>query len=531
MARSVGEAAALGLESGYRLATDIQDRKLRQERQAQLDAQAADQQSYVRGRQARADKMAALGLQGQALTQEGLALALSNPDQATQQAFAEKVGRFQSAQNAELSQVSGFNLEEQTKLGQDEIVRLQNGDVEGINLARATAVSTGRPHTDYQRVDGQPAPVEQAAEMILTGMESGDQGALLKGINAMYAPEMRAGVGSKSPHGGTIVAKQIIGLDKLPNSHPDDPHFVPRIRVYVNSGKEMRGPLPEGVPPGATGYYDAPLTKNRSSDPNDPVRPVGLNETMDWLHKQQEIVEALNTPEAQQKLAQDAERGDFDPRAYMQALAAVGAAGGGAKKIAYHSVPAGGSLLKTTTDAKGNVISEERIEGNPKPASDANPLQKKIDAIKRLATDDGGNLLTKAEADAKVKDLVGKETTRAPRSSGGGGGGAGGTGGKIHKTEKDGEGYLIGVFKDGSTRRLLVDGKPIKSMDFEKRIDKIAHDMSQGLGGLGKSTSELRDEARKAALDGATPAEATKPAEKGKPGGLSKEDAAKKFGF
>lgn len=505
MPRSVGEAAALGLESGYRLAVDAQERQARQERQLKLDAQAAENQSYVRGRQARADKVQALGLQGQQLAQEGIGLQ-QNPNATPEDraAFTDRVQRFTTARDATLAEASGLNLEEQTKLGQDEIVRLQQGDVQGVNLRRATAVATGRPHTDYLRTDGQPSVVEQAAENMLKGMESGDTQALLQGANTMYAPELRKGVGSPSPHGGVIVGKQIVGLERVPGDHPDDPHFVPRLRVYVNNGKQFRGPVPEGVPPGATSYYDAPLTKNRSSDPNDPVRPIGLNETIDWLHKQQQIVEALNTPEAQQKLAEDG--AGFDDNAYFQALTSVGAAGGkGTVKDELVKPLDGGPAYKVRTeyDARGNPKGAPKridIEGNqgtakPRPRGEMASTIAGIDAL----VEDG--TLTEEEGRARKRALATTKTEPKPRSAGGGGRG-GSSGGNIQSTKVDNEGYVIGVFRDGSSRRLLMDGKPWKSQDFEKRIDKIAHDLSQDINGLGKSQSELRSQARDAALEG-----------------------------
>lgn len=508
MARSIGEAAALGLDAGYRMATDADERAKRQERQTMLDKQHVEQQAYVRGRQVHADRLSAIGLQGKVLQEEGLALQGST-DPAAQAAFADKTDRYRKARDAELAGASGLNLDPVTKLGQEDLVRLQNGDVQGANVSRAVAISTGRPHTDYQRSEGQLSVVEQAADDMLKGMESGDQKTLLKGVNTMYAPELRNGVGSKSPHGGVIVGKEIIGLDPAPGSDPQDPHYVPRIRVYVKGDKPLRGPQVPGRPKDATSYYDAPLTRNRSSDPNDMVRAIGLNEAMDWLHKQQEVVEALNTPEAQQKLAEEAQRGDFDVAAHFDKAMRMMGVTGGAKSVKDEMVkPTDGQpayKVRQDYDAKGNPVGAPKrvdIEGNeghagkPKPKGDVALTNAAIDQM----VEDGE--MTPEEGRAAKRKNVIKKTENAPRKAGGGGGGSGGGNEKIHKTEKDSEGYLLGVFKDGSTRRLLVNGKPVKSQDFEKRVDKIAHDMGATLDGIGKNQTQLRTEAREAALQG-----------------------------
>jgi hypothetical protein len=535
---SIGEAAAKGLSAGYTLAVDADERAKRAQRQADIDAQQVEHQAYVRGRQERADRMQALGLQGQALQQEGLALQGTNPNDEARRRFADRVNRFKQIRDAELAAATGYTLDpEEQDRGLEDIARLQAGDVQNTNLSRAISVGTGRKPADYIRGEG-PSVVEQAAENLLAGIESGDEKTLLRGANVMFGPELRRGIGAKSPHGGVIVGKQIIGLDKVPDAHPDDPQFVPRLRVYVKGDKPMNGPVPEGVPPGATGYYDAPLTQNRSSDPNDLVKPISLTEALDWIKKQGEVVELMNTPEAQQKLQEEQASGEFDPDAYFQrAMVEVGASGG-KKSVKDQLVrgPDGTSYtVRQEYDARGNPVGTPKrveIEGNPAPGSKPvrGAMAQKIAAIEAQGPDGSGRL-TQDEVDRAVENLINRDTTRPPpRSSSGGGGGGGGAGGKIHKTEKDAEGYLLGVFKDGSTRRLLVNGKPVKSQDFEKRIDKIAHDASEGIGGLGKTPKQLRDEARELALDGLTPEE--KPAKPtGKAGGLTKDAAAKKFGF
>ncbi len=75
----------------------------------------------------------------------------------------------------------------------------------------------------------------------------------MQGANGLFAPQLRRGVGSESPHGGTIVRKEIIGMDPAidGNGNPIPGSFMPRLRVYV----QMPGMNGDRLP-----YYDAPTT-------------------------------------------------------------------------------------------------------------------------------------------------------------------------------------------------------------------------------------------------------------------------------
>lgn len=55
---------------------------------------------------------------------------------------------------------------------------------------------------------------------------------------------------------------------------------------------------------------------------------------------------------------------------------------------------------------------------------------------------------------------------------------SGGSGGKIQKTFVDKDGYMVGVFRDGTSKRLQDEsGSPIKSDNIEKRIDTLAKNL------------------------------------------------------
>lgn len=82
----------------------------------------------------------------------------------------------------------------------------------------------------------------------------------------------------------------------------------------------------------------------------------------------------------------------------------------------------------------------------------------------------------------------------ATRAAGGGKGGAGGT---LQSTKVDENGHMVGIYRDGSVRQLMIDGKPVKAETWSKRVDALAARLSKSLDGFDKSPEELR----KAAID------------------------------
>lgn len=543
MARSIGEAAAQALESGFRLATDYSQRQRQNEREDAADRDAQETKVYNRDRQQRADQLSGLNAQETMLREEGMGYqnAPTPPDAATMQDYTQRVRGLNSAKSGLLAKTTGYDVAKQQQQGAIDLEHLNTGDMAALKpgqLSRATTVATGRPPSDYVRAGGKAAPVEQAANDFIEGLHGDDQPRMLAGLNTMFAPEMRTGVGGPAMHDGKqvgkIVGKQIVDLHPDPRAPKEDPHVVPMVRVYFSDGSKLNGPLPQGAPAGATGYYDAPLTKNRSSDPNDPVKSIGVNEATEYIGKQMQVVETLNTPEALAQFQKDAEAGDFDPNEYLQALATAGVKPKAKGKTIDKVVPRGSVLIRQRVDDQDNPIGEPtRIEGNPMTYAPRSPgaMQQELDAIDNMV--ENGEL-SQEEGEAAKKARVSRATAPRPAGRSGGSGGGIGKGGNLQSTKVDNEGYLLGVFRNGDVKRLQIDGKPVKSQDIEKRIDKLAESMGKGINGLGKSPEELREMASKTILGNAAPVD-DKPAggapAKGKPGGLNKDQAAKQFGF
>lgn len=449
MAGSIGEAAAQGLDRGFRFALDMRDREEQRARQKKLDDQVEQDRLRTQQRQDRNDKLTALTAQEAALRAEGEAMqaAPGGPTPEAMQSFTTRQQGLGAAKNQLLTEMGGYDFEKERAAGMEDIKALQGGDLSKLKpgqFTRAITVATKRNPRDYLRVDGKPAAVETAAADFMEGMQGGDDQRMLRGLNVLFAADLANGVGEKSPHGGTIVGKRFDGFIPDPNSSPDDPRIIPTIRVYVSNGKKeqsgdeirsRRGMDPD-APEGATGYYLAPLTKDRSSRDDAPVRSIGMREGMDFIGNHMHLVELMNSPEAQRQLELDAQTG-WDPQQYVTALAQLGVKkqSKGESTTTYTSLPRGGAVLAVTKDAKGNVTSERQItqEGaGGKPAASGKPgtMQQQIDAIDALVED---GTLTEEEGTQRKRALATKVTTGtkaqglAAAQPGGSGGGRGGT--------------------------------------------------------------------------------------------------------
>jgi hypothetical protein len=246
------------------------------------------------------------------------------------------------------------------------------------------AQATGRDPSDFVAgADGAPARITQGTNDLLTGLETGNEGMLLRGANTVFSPELRVGVGSEGAHGGKIIGKEIIKI--IP--HPNNPDLVsPVVRVYVDKPGGVKGEN------GATGYYDAPLTQNRSSDPNDPVKWIDMTGALDRVGQMGVLASSLNHPEARAKFDKGRAASEAQVKDYLDMYFSLGSAAAPKKTVTTTNtaLPAdGGETIRETRDAQGRVISSERIPHKPKtfrPASGGSSgargaLQLRLDAL------------------------------------------------------------------------------------------------------------------------------------------------------
>lgn len=189
------------------------------------------------------------------------------------------------------------NLSSKLSAGQ-----LNFDDVAPGDFALMVASATKRSPTDISQV-------RQHINDWQAGMQTGNNGLTIQGLNGIFGPQLSLGVGSPSAYGGTITGKSIVGLDPAMSAdgsiHPDK--VIPRLQITT----DVKGP--DGQPL----TYHAPMTQNRSSSPDDPVTAVSVGDTVNHIGALGTLLTAASHPDMQAKL----QEGAADPRvqAYLDA--------------------------------------------------------------------------------------------------------------------------------------------------------------------------------------------------------------------
>jgi hypothetical protein len=358
MARSVGEAAAQGVESGFgmglqldRMDEEKRARAFQENRQLQIDQRAESDAEIRRKREDRQERR---------LVDTERNAATDRAHRLLRERQGEIVTAARGMQEAggplppELVTEYGQNAEALTRVRQDALnyfSRVQSGqasldDASPKDLYMHFTAATGMRPEDLPRVQQHIADVQ-------AGMDTGNKGLLLQGVNGLMAPQLKKGLGGPSPHGGTIIRKEIIGLDPARDAnggdHPDK--FIPRLRVYVKTDD------------GKTAYYDAPVTKNRSTDPNDPVVAVGIDQAMDFMGNLGVLATATQQPGVAAKLAEGAKEAGPAAQKYLDELTAASRPTKKTETTEKINMPAdSGSTLLIKRDAQGKEIGRETLQ-------------------------------------------------------------------------------------------------------------------------------------------------------------------------
>lgn len=442
MARGLSGALADGIEAGWSMGMQAEDRAERKKqreidnaRQAAHDVRAEQDLGLRRSREARVDRE----------QQEDRAY---NRLGARQKEIVETARAAQTAGapvDQELADEYGENAAVLAKLNQDArnvMSRMQAGQIDPLSdklsprdLYQSWTLATGMEPAALKNMPQHIADVQ-------AGLETGNQSLLLQGANGLLAPQLRMGVGAPSPYGGTIVRKELIGLDPARDAngvdHPDK--VIPRLRVYVKTDD------------GQERYYDAPLTRNRSTDPDDPVSILSLGKAFDYMGQMGVLANIAQHPQIAAKLAEGEREDGGRSKRYLERLTHVSRPT--KAPVEFKSVPANGALV-AIDPRTGKEIS--RIEGPTR----ATGLGGNIAAIQAYAAE---NDMTFEEA----ADLFqAKGLTRAPgkgratglNGGGGGGGGAGGGAGVPGNSKLTGEDYLASLPQaDRAIVKGLADG-------------------------------------------------------------------------
>lgn len=503
---SVGGAAAQGLESGIGIglrlraqdnaeqqqlrANTLQDQQL--QRQAELDKQGQDDRALDAVNKAfddlRAEGEGYFAQYGKTVPDE-----IAGP-------YKQRVSEVSGTRNELLRKRYEPVIKQREQRARDVAMKLQAGsldlkDVAAADLYDAVHVLTKRDPSDLLGTNGQPSRVSAAVADIHEGLEFNNEGAVLRGANVLLEPELKVGVGEPSPHGGTIVGKQIVKL--IP--HPDDPSKVlPVLKVYVRRGKpQSAGDVArsehvaeEGAPPGATGYYIAPLTENRSTDPEDPPKAVDLNKAMDYAAQMQVLSSTLAHPDIAGKLAEGKKAAGSGDSDFMRAFYAVRGKMP-AKQVVYESLKPG--ERKVGINPQTGAPTGQVLEGSPR-TEKATGLAANIQAVQSYAEENG---ISEAEAAAQLQQQGLLRSPKGAKGGKGAGAGGGSGGGLSAKGEGlSGEEFLATLPPDEARIvKGLAEGtiKPesisIKGDRREKMLAKVSQYMPDG-GGSGKPLPE-----------------------------------------
>ncbi len=309
MATSVGEAAVRGIQTGFNIVQDYnagEERKratgVQEARQRDMDARAQEQsdrenrrladqeqrQGLQEFRQSKQDEAAQLHTQFQAAD----ALYKTHTEEAANARIAgrplppewhQRAAQAYQAREGVLQQIMQPAIDRMSRLKAGQV---SVDDMSPAEFAQGIMAST---RSTPQQIE----QYSQGVADVHAGLESNNQSLILKGANAILSRELNQGVGAFTPSGHRIVRKELIGLDPARGGdgreHPD--MVIPRMRVYVDTNQD-------GV---QDQYYDAPLTLNRSADPNDPVKAVPLEKLFESLGNVGTLATALSNPLVQKK--------------------------------------------------------------------------------------------------------------------------------------------------------------------------------------------------------------------------------------
>lgn len=314
----VYEVLSRGIESGYGMARqadlDKQNREqtaLQNERQRQADMRAEEDITLRRDTEKRQQKRLDTADRA-ARVKEGIAAAEAEIADIEKTAAARQLqGMPVDPEDAKRYGTLRAQLKAERQESLDFFSRVETeqtdiGEATPKDLYLHWTRATGMLPEDVQKMPQHIADIQ-------SGLETGNIGLQIKGVNGLLGPTyLRRGIGEESPHGGTITRKEIVNLvparDADGIDHPDK--VYPIVRVYVQ-GED-----------GAEKYYDAPLTRNGTTDAKDAIVPINLKRAFDYMGQMGTLATAAQSPQIAAKLAQGAQEAGPEAKKYLDDLTA-----------------------------------------------------------------------------------------------------------------------------------------------------------------------------------------------------------------
>lgn len=361
---SIGEGAARGLESGFRLGQSMLDRRrqeeqdaLQREQQAQDRAMQMEDRAFQRQRLESQDARLALQDRRQAAADERQQAI--DAEQALSQEFAdlqtegkgllEQYGDFGSVpkdlgesyalrvkgKRAQLSAARAQRyaplVEKERQAASQLWAKIQAGqvsmdDIPDDQLVSSLTALTRRDVSDFLPVmqglqgaeGGGLSPVQQAGQDFMAGAQNHNDEQMISAANVLFKPELMIGVGGPGRDGSEIVSKKIVSL--VP--HPDDPtQFTPLLEVKVRRED------------GKVGTYRAPVTENRTSEPDDNIKTITIQDGLERVGQLTTLAQALNQRGIVEKLASGINTAGEGPKNFLEAYYATGGQKPAAKKV------------------------------------------------------------------------------------------------------------------------------------------------------------------------------------------------------
>jgi len=362
MATSIGEGAARGLEAGFGMGQAYLSRRDQEEqRRLQREQMAADRaeqsaerdfqrsrlmsqdarlakqdlrQATMDERQQNMDAEAALDAEFKDLQGEGRGLFeqygdMSKIPQDVADSYTLRVkdtrGRLSEARAKRYAPLVEAERQKAGQLWS----RIQTGEipieqVPDDQLVSSLTALTRRDVTDFlpvsqtEGVDGGLSPIQRAGQDFMTGAQSGNDEMMLGAANVLFKPELMTGVGGPGRDGSEILSKKIVQL--IP--HPNDPtHFTPLLEIKVRRED------------GKVGTYRAPVTENRSSDPNDNIKTLSIQDGLERVGQLTTLAQTLNQRGILAKIAKGINDAGEGPKNFLEAYYATGGQKPKAEKV------------------------------------------------------------------------------------------------------------------------------------------------------------------------------------------------------